>query len=246
MRCSSLDDNKSSCNFLIDITSNCNRSFSWQMDGDSILVIMYDTQACTFGTVILFMNKSLSMRSYSNCLSLSSMPGESDFSSILWLIPWCGKRSGICISLMICNRFFVNFQFVGNNVLLFLCGYLFLSSLLYNRCLDAFKLLLILRSIVVPSIGLHILLNFLFSWCDFLLLPFFFNINLCGPTLLGFLVGRRTITIETTLSNRLVVESTCLGANWSGKLRTVALNLSKNDCYLYQVRWNIIETTWTL
>ena len=48
---------------------------------DSILVIMYDTQACIFGTVILLMDKSLLVKSYSNCLSLSSMLGESIFCS---------------------------------------------------------------------------------------------------------------------------------------------------------------------
>ena len=62
--------------------------------------------------------------------------------------------------------------------------------------------------------------EFLVFWCDFLLLPFFFNINLSGSTLLGFLVGPRTTLVKTTSSNRLVVESTWLWVNWSGKLRT--------------------------
>ena len=159
------------------------------------------------------MNKSLLMRSYSNRLSLFSMLGESVFSSILWLSPWCGKWSGIDISLMMRNRFFVNFQLIGNNVIVFLCGYLFLSSFLYNRCLDDFKPLLTLRSAFVPYVGLHRLLNFLFSWCDFLFLPFFFDINLCGPTLLGFLVVHRMTSVKTTSSNRSVVESTWLGVN---------------------------------
>ena len=137
--CSSLDDNMNSHNLCTDITSDCNRLFLWQMDDDFILVIMYDTQACTFGTVILFKYTSLSTRSYSNRLSLSSMLGESFLSSILWLRPWCGKQSGIDISLMMYDRFFVNFQHIGINVLVFLCGYVFLSLILHNRCLDDFK-----------------------------------------------------------------------------------------------------------
>ena len=118
------------------------------------------------------------------------------------------------------NCFFLNFQLIGNNVQVFLCGCLFLSLLLYNRCLVDFKLLSTLRFTVVQYVGLHTLLNFFFSWCDFLLLPFFFNINLCGSTLLGFLVGHRTTSVKTTLSNRLVVwiESTWIGVNWSGRL----------------------------
>ena len=51
----------------------------WQL----ILVIMYDIQACTSSAVILCMNKSLSIRLYSNQLSLSDMFGESVFSSNL-------------------------------------------------------------------------------------------------------------------------------------------------------------------
>ena len=58
-----------------------------------------------------------------------------------------------------------------------------------------------------------------FFFCDFHSLSFFFNINLCGPTLLGFLVGHRTTLVKTTLSNRLVVGSTWLGVNWSRNLR---------------------------
>ena len=158
---SSLDDNTNSRNFFIDSTSNCNMSFSWQMDGDSILVIMYDTQACMSGTVILFMNKSLLMRPYNKCLSSSGILGESVFYLYLWLSPRCGKQSGIDIPLMMDNHFFVNFQLIGNNVLVFLSGYLFLSLFLYNRCLGDFKPLLILGSVVIPYSGLHALLNFL-------------------------------------------------------------------------------------
>ena len=165
------------------------------------------------------MDKSLLMKSYFNRLSLSIMLGKSVFSSILWLNPWCGEWSGLDISLMMRYRFFVNFQLIGNKVQAFVCGHLFLSSLLYNRCLDDFKLLLTLWSAFVPYVGLHTLLNFLFSWCDFHCLSFFFNINLCGPTLLGFSVGRRTTSVKTTSSNRLVVGSTWLGVNWSRKLR---------------------------
>ena len=71
------------CNFFVDSTSDCNRSFAWQMDGDSIFVIMYDVQPYTFGTVILLMNNSLLIRLYSKRLSLSSMLDEPVFSSIM-------------------------------------------------------------------------------------------------------------------------------------------------------------------
>ena len=83
--CSSLDGNTNSRNFFIDITSSSNRLYSWRMDGDFILVIKYDIQACTFGTVILFMDKNFLIRSYSNCLSLSSMLDES---VSIWSCGW--------------------------------------------------------------------------------------------------------------------------------------------------------------
>ena len=159
------------------------------------------------------MDKSLLMKSYCNGLFLSIMLGESVSSSILWLNPWSGEWSGIDISLMMRNCFFVNFQLVGNNVQVFVCEYLSLSSLLYNRCLGDFKLLLTLWSAFVRYVGLHTFLNFLFFWCDFLLLPFFFNIDLFAPTLLGFFVGRRTTSVKTNSSNRSVVKSTWLGVN---------------------------------
>ena len=125
-QCSSVDDNTNSHNFFTDITSTYKGSFLWQMDGVSILVIMYDTQACTSSTVISCMNKSLSLRLYNNRLFLSDMLGESVFSSNLWLNPQCGKWSGIDILLMMCNRFFVIFQLIiRSNVLVFLIGYFF-------------------------------------------------------------------------------------------------------------------------
>ena len=114
------------------------------------------------------------------------------------------------------DRFFVKFQLIGNNVLLFLSEYLFLSLLVYNRCLGNFKPLLIFGSAVIPYSDLPTLLNFLFPRRDFLSLPFFFDINLFGPTLLGFLVGRRTTSVKITLSSRLEFESTWLRACWSG------------------------------
>ena len=80
--------------------------------------------------VIMFVNTSLSTRSDINRLSLSSMLCESFIISIRLLIN---------ISLIIRDCFFVNFQHIGNNVLVFLCGYIFLSLLLYNRYLDDFK-----------------------------------------------------------------------------------------------------------
>ena len=86
-QCSSVDDNRNNRNFFTDSTSTCNWPFSWQRVDDSILVIMYDTQAYTSGTVISHMNKSLSMRQCINRLSLSDMLGESVFSLNLWLNP---------------------------------------------------------------------------------------------------------------------------------------------------------------
>ena len=142
---------------------------------------------------------------YNHRLSLSGMLSESVFSLNLWLSPWCGKQSGIDI-LMMRNCFFVNFQLIGDNVLVFLSGYLFMSSFLYNRCFGDFKSLLILGSKVIPYSGLHTLLNFLFSRRDFLLLPFFFDIDLCGPILLGFSGGCRTTLVQITSSSRLVFE----------------------------------------
>ena len=50
---SSIDDNKNSLNIFTDSTSICKWYFLWQRDGDSILVITYDIQACTFGIKIV-------------------------------------------------------------------------------------------------------------------------------------------------------------------------------------------------
>ena len=159
------------------------------------------------------------MRLYNNRLSLSNMRGELVFSSNLWLSPQCGKRPGVDILLMMCNYFFVIFQpTIGIDVLVFLSQYLFLSLLLYSRCCGNFKPLLLLGSANTSYSGLLTLLNFLFSRRDFLRLLFFFNINLCGPTLLGFSVGRRTTSVKITASIRLVFESTWLRAWWFGKL----------------------------
>ena len=71
--CSSVDDNTNSCICFTDNTSTC----KWQRVGNSILVIMYDIQACTSGAEIAHMNKSLSIRLYNNCISLSNMLGKS-------------------------------------------------------------------------------------------------------------------------------------------------------------------------
>ena len=133
------------------------------------------------------MNKSLLIRLYNNRLSLFDMLGKSVFISNLWLNPQCGKQPRSDISLMMCNLLFMIFQpTIGMGVLVFMSGYLSLSLLLYNRCRVVFKPLLLLGSAVIPYSGLLTLLNFLFPRCDFLLLPFFFDINLYGPTFLGF------------------------------------------------------------
>ena len=164
---------------------------------------------------------------------------ESVFSSIIWLCSWCGKRSGIMR-----NCFLVNFQIIGNNVLVFLCGYLFLSSLLYTRCLNDFSIYWTLWFAIVPYFDLHTLLNFLFSYCDFHCLSFFFNIDLCGPTLLGFSVGRRTTLVKTTSSNRSVVWSIWLGVDWSRKLRIEwSLCIELIDKWLLFIS-NLLERNW--
>ena len=120
---------------------------------------------------------------------------------------------------MMCNCFFVIFQpTIGMGVLVFMSRYLSLSLLLYSRYFIGFKPLSLLGSAVIPNSGLDTLLKFLFSRCDFLLLPFFFDINLCWSTLLSFLVGRRTASVKITLSSKLVFKSTLLRAWWSGKL----------------------------
>ena len=129
---------------------------------------------------------------------------------------------------MMCDCFFVIFKpTIGIYVLVFLGGYLFLSLLLYNRCRGGFKPLLLLESVIIPYSGLLTLLNFLFPRRDFLLLPFFFDTNLCGPTLLGFLVGCRMISDRITLSSILLFESTWLRVWWSGKLILEQLSYSE-------------------
>ena len=129
---------------------------------------------------------------------------------------------------MKCDRFFVIFQpTLGMDVLVFMSEYLFLSLLLYNRCHGDIKSLLLLESTVIPYNCLLTLLNFLFPRRDFLWFPFFFDIDLCGPTLLGFLVGCRTTSIKITLSSRLVFKSIWLRAWWSKKLILKRLSYSE-------------------
>ena len=149
------------------------------MTGDSILVIMYDTQVCMSGAVISCMNKCILIRLNNNRVSLSDKLGESVFSSNLWLNPQCGKQPGIDISLMMCDCFLVIFQpTIGMDVLVFMSGYLFLSLLLHNRCRGGFKPLLLFCSTVIPYSGLLTLLNFLIFTPDILLLSFF-SILIC-------------------------------------------------------------------
>ena len=122
-------------------------------------------------------------------------------------------------TLMMCDSFFLIFQpNIGIDVLVFLSEYSFLSLLLYNRCCGDFKPFLLLGFSCTPYSGLLKLLTFLFPRRDFLLLSFFFNINLDGPTLLGFLDGCRTTLVKIILSSRLVFESTWLIAWLSRKL----------------------------
>ena len=157
------------------------------------------------------------------------MLGESLFSSNLWLNLECGNRQGIDVSLIMCDWFFVIFQqTIGMDVLVSMRGYLFWSSLLYNRYRGGFKPLLLLWTADIPYSGLITLLNLLFSRCDFLLFLLFFGIDLCGPTLLGFLVGRVTTLGKITLSCRSILKST-----WFGPWQYGRLIPSTSDRYLY-------------
>ena len=169
-----VDDNMNNRIFFTNKTSTSKCLFLWQMIGDSVLVIIYDTHACTSGAVISRMNKSVSIRLYSNRLSLSNMFGELAFSLNLWLNVKCGNQPGIDVSLMMCGRFFVIFQqTVGTDVLVSINGNLFLSLLLYNRCRGRFKPLLLLWPADIPHSGLITLLNILFYRRDFLLFLLF-------------------------------------------------------------------------
>ena len=209
---SSVDDNTNNCIFFMNNTSTFKCPFLWQIVGNSILVIIYDTQSWTSGVVISRMNKSLSIRLYNNHLSLSDMFGKSVFSSSLWLNSECGNRPGIGISLIMCHCFFVIFQQTFRiAVLVSMRGYSFLYLLLYNRCCGGFKPLLLLWSTYITYSGFLVLLNFLFSRHDFLLFLLFFGIDLCGPTLLDFLVGCVTTLVKITLFCRSILESTWLG-----------------------------------
>ena len=204
-QCSFVDDNKNSCNFFTDITSTCKWPFSRQRVGDSILLIMYDTQACTSVIVISRMNKSLSMRLYYNHLSLSlyDMLVESVLSLNLWWIPRCDKLPGIVILLMMCDWFFVIFQpTIGIDVLVFLSGYSFLSLLLYNICRCDFKPLLLLGFACTSYSGLLTLLNFLFPRRDFLLLSFFLWYWFVWAYTPWFLVGCRITSFKITSFSR--------------------------------------------
>ena len=76
-----------------------------------------------------------------------------------------------------------------------------------------YKSLLLLQFAVIPYSGLLTLLNFR----DCLWLPFFFDIDLCGPTLLGFWLMYNNL-VKITSSSRLVFKSTWLWARWSERL----------------------------
>ena len=108
----------------------------------------------------------------------------------------------------------------------------------YNRCCDGLILLLLLGSVDTPYSGLLTLMNFLFSRHDFFLFLFFFGIYLCGPTLLGFLVGCVMILVKTTLSSRSILESTWLRPWWHGKLIQEWLSYPKSiDKWLLPASW---------
>ena len=156
------------------------------------------------------------MRQYNNPISFSDMLGESAFSLDPWLNSECAKQPGTGISLMTCDRFFVRFQAtIGIDVPVSMSEYFFLSSFLYNRRCCGTLPSLLLKSIDTPYNGFLTLLDFLFSRRDFFLFPFFFGIDLCGPTLLGFSVGRRTTFVKITLSSRSVLLSAWLRARWN-------------------------------
>ena len=106
----SMDDNINNCIFFTNSTSTFNCSSLWYFVDDSILAIMYETQALMSGLVTLHDSKSLSMRRYNNPISFSDILGESASNLNLWSKPECGIWPGIDISLMMCERFFVSFH----------------------------------------------------------------------------------------------------------------------------------------
>ena len=152
---------------------------------------------------------------------------------------------------MMCDHFFVIFQqTIGMDVLVSMSRSLFLFLLLYNRCRDGFKPLLLLWSADIQYSGLITLLNFLFSMRDSLLFLLFFSINLYGPTLLGFLVGCVTILGRITLSCRSMLESTWLGPSQYGRLIQEWLSCPESiNKWLLLVSWwrlraRVIQFCW--
>ena len=151
--------------------------------------------------VILLVNNSLSTRRYNNPIFFSDMLGESVFRLNLLLNPTCGKRPGIDISLMMSDRFFVSFQAtIGTGTPISL------SSFVYNRRRCGTLSSSLLGFTGTPYSSSLALLNTLFSRRGFFLSLFFFGIYLCGPTLLGFSVGRIMTSVKITSSSRLVLE----------------------------------------
>ena len=162
---------------------------------------------------------------------------QSVFSSNLWLNSECGNQPGIDMSLIMCDCFFVIFkQTIRMDVLISMSEYLLLSSLLYNRCCCGFKPLLLMCFVDIPYSGLLTLLNFLFSRRHFLLFLFFFGINMYGPTLLCFLVGRarpwlKSLCLADWYLNQLGWDVDNMGDWYGNGYHT--LNPSTSDCCLY-------------
>ena len=101
--------------------------------------------------------------------------------------------------------------------------YLFLSWLFYNRCRGGSKLLLLVGSADISYSDLFTLLNVLFSMHDFFLLPFFFNIDLYGPTMVKD-------HNETTMVSKLgKTKPVVVHENNNGAMKLVDTGLKSNN-----------------
>ena len=72
--------------------------------------------------------------------------------------------------------------------------------------------------LVFSGICIFTLLDFLFFWRVYFILVVFFGFDLCGPTLLGFLVGCTTSFHGPKSLSGSESKRTCLSTQWQGKL----------------------------
>ena len=231
-----MDDNMNNHIFFTNSIFTFNCSSLWYFADDSIISIMYEIQALISGWVTLHDSKSPSMRQYNNPISFFDIIGELVSNLNLQLKPECDVLSGIDISLVMCEWFFCEIPCNNRNMFpithewischVFVCTkytvlwYIILITIIagstdssYVTCCGTISSSLS-RSTDLKYSGPLTLLSLLIFRSDFVLLLVFFNIDLCGPTLLLFLVSCRTTLVKTTSSNILVVESTWLRTTW--------------------------------